>query len=101
MGKINLKVRLKNPMFWIGLIGAIGTPILAYMGIAASDLTTWEVVGNVAAYTVSNPYLLTLVILSALSFVGVIVDPTTKGLGDSARALGYDEPHDGKEGDDA
>lgn len=94
MGNINWKVRLKNPTFWIGLIGAIGAPMLAYMGMAASDLTTWDSIGSLIVSTVTNPYLLALVILSALSFVGVIVDPTTKGIADSARALGYDEPHD-------
>lgn len=89
---INWKVRIKNPMFWLGLIGAIGAPILAYLGMSASDLTTWETVGNVATYTLTNPYLIVLVILSALSFVGVITDPTTKGITDSARALTYTEP---------
>ena len=27
-----------------------------------------------------------------LSIVGIVVDPTTKGVGDSQRALGYDKP---------
>ena len=98
---INWKVRFKNPTFWIGLIGAIGAPILAYLGITAADLTTWESVGGVARTAVANPYLLGMVALSVLSFLGIVTDPTTKGLGDSARALGYDEPSDGSEVDDA
>ena len=91
---INWKVRINNPTFWIGLIGAVGAPVLAYLGIAASDLTTWGGIGDAFLATVSNPYLVGLVILSVLSFLGVIVDPTTKGIGDSSRALGYEEPHD-------
>lgn len=91
---INWKVRFSNPTFWVGLIGAIGAPILAYLGIAASDLTTWESVGDAFIATVTNPYLFALVTLSVLSFLGVVVDPTTKGIADSARALSYDEPHD-------
>ena len=94
---INWKVRAKHPTFWLGLIGAVGTPILAYLGITAADLTTWGSVGNAMAAAVTNPYLLGLVVLSVLSFLGVVNDPTTKGLGDSARALTYEEPHDGTE----
>ena len=92
--KINWQVRFSNPTFWLGLIGAIGTPVLAYMKIAASDLTTWESIGEAFVATVTNPYLLGLVVLSVMSFLGVVVDPTTKGVSDSKRALGYDEPHD-------
>lgn len=99
--KINWRVRIKNPTFWIGLVGAIGAPILAYLGITAADLTTWESVGGVARTAIANPYLLGMVAFSVLSFLGIVTDPTTKGLGDSARALGYDEPHDGTEVDDA
>ena len=98
---INWKVRFKNPTFWIGLVGAVGAPILAYLGITAADLTTWESVGGVAKTAVANPYLLGMVALSVLSFLGIVTDPTTKGLGDSERALGYDEPSDGTEVDDA
>lgn len=98
---INWKVRLKHPTFWIGLIGAVGTPILAYLGITAADLTTWGSVGNAMAAAATNPYLLGLVVLSVLSFLGVVNDPTTKGLNDSARALTYEEPHDGTEVENA
>ena len=33
-------------------------------------------------------------ILTFLGLIGVLVDPTTAGLGDSERAMGYDEPWD-------
>ena len=35
-------------------------------------------------------------LLTVLTALGVVVDPTTAGVGDSARALEYDEPN-GKE----
>lgn len=98
---INWRVRAKHPTFWIGLIGAVGTPILAYLGITAADLTTWESVGGVARTAIANPYLLGMVAFSVLSFLGIVTDPTTKGLGDSTRALGYDEPSDGAGVEDA
>ena len=31
--KINWKVRVKSPQFWIGLVGVIASPILAYLGL--------------------------------------------------------------------
>ena len=33
-----------------------------------------------------------LALVSALTTVGVLVDPTTKGLSDSTQAMGYDKP---------
>ena len=91
---INWKVRINNPTFWLGLIGAIGAPILAYLGITASDLTTWGSMGEAIIATFMNPYLFALVVLSVLSFLGVVVDPTTKGLSDSKQAMHYKLPHD-------
>ena len=40
------------------------------------------------------PLLLLNQVLTFLGLIGVIVDPTTAGLGDSDRALGYVEPWD-------
>lgn len=94
MNKINWEVRFKNPVFWIGLMGAIGTPILAYLGINTSDLTSWSKIGETFVAAISNPYLLGIVFFSVMSFLGVAVDPTTKGIPDSNRALSYTEPHD-------
>lgn len=37
-----------------------------------------------------------LLILNALVALGVVVDPTTQGIGDSARALAYTEPKGGE-----
>ena len=44
---------------------------------------------------VSQDSLLQLVgiVLNILAALGVVTDPTTSGLSDSARALGYDEPY--------
>ena len=45
--------------------------------------------------SVSNGILLTVILSACLTFlglIGVLVDPTTAGIGDSERAMGYDEP---------
>lgn len=87
--KINLKVRFKNPMFYAQLILSVLTPILTYLGLTATDLSTWSILGEVLLKAISNPYVLSLV---ALNVYNTLVDPTTKGFGDSEQALTYDTP---------
>lgn len=89
MNKINLKIRLKNPVFIAQIVLAVLTPILAYAGLTAQDLTTWGALGKLLLNTVSNPYVLSLV---AVSVWNAINDPTTFGAADSERALNYTEP---------
>lgn len=87
--KINLKVRFKNPVFIAQLILAIFTPILAYAGITAQDLTTWNALGALIISAFRNPYVLSLV---AISVWNALNDPTTIGVNDSERALSYQTP---------
>ena len=86
MNKINWKIRFKNPVFIAQLALAILTPIMAYAGLTAQDLTTWAKLGNLLVGAISNPYVLSLV---AVSLWNCINDPTTVGLTDSKRALEY------------
>ena len=87
---INWKVRMKNPLFWISMVGVI----LAAMGKSPEVFTSWGTVFQAAVELFSNPYLLGCVILAVM---GAIVDPTTKGIRDSRRAMGYDEPEGDRE----
>ena len=87
---INWKVRFKNPVFYVQLLLAVLTPILAYMGLTMSDLTTWPAVGNVLLQAVSNPYILGLVVVSVWNAIN---DPTTSGVSDSSKALTYNKPN--------
>ena len=86
---MNWKVRFKNPVFWAQLILAILTPILAYAGLTAEDLTSWPALGNLLLSAISNPYVLALV---AVSVWNAVNDPTTAGVTDSAQAQEYTEP---------
>jgi len=86
---INFKVRVRNLMFWVSIVIAVFTPILAYMGITMQDVTTWAKLGELLAQAISNPYVVVLILVSVYN---AIVDPTTKGLKDSERALGYQKP---------
>lgn len=83
--KINIPVRLKNPWFWIGLVGVIFTA----MGISPEMLTSWDILGQHLLDTISNPFMLGSV---ALAVLGVFLDPTTDGVGDSNQAMTYTEP---------
>lgn len=86
---INFKVRFKNPIFVAQFILAILTPILAYAGLTAQDITTWPTLGNLLVGALMNPYVLSLVVVSVFN---CMTDPTTKGIGDSDRAMTYNEP---------
>ena len=86
---MNIKVRVKNPVFWVQILLSILTPILAYAGLTTQDLTTWDKLGEVLIMALSNPYVLGLV---ALSVWNALNDPTTKGITDSKRAMEYEKP---------
>ena len=84
MMKINWLVRIKNKAFWLALIPAlamVGQAIAALFGYTI-DLGTW--VGKLQA--VVNA------VFAVLAILGIVVDPTTDGVGDSNRAMNYEEP---------
>ena len=87
--KINWKVRVKNPVFWGQVAVAIIAPILAYLGLSWSDMTTWAAFGGIFVKAVSNPVVIVSVLVSVWN---LITDPTTKGLSDSTQALTYEKP---------
>ena len=89
MMNINWKVRFKNPVFIAQLILAILTPVLAYAGLTASDITTWKALLDLIVGAISNPYVLSLVLVSVWNALN---DPTTKGVSDSVNALSYETP---------
>ena len=82
---INIRVRFKNPWFWVGLFGTI----LAAMGVSPEMFTSWGAVWEAVCSLFSNPFQIGCVVLAVL---GVFVDPTTSGISDSKRALSYKSP---------
>ena len=87
--KINWKVRFANPEFWKSIVLAVFVPLLAYYGMMWNDMTTWEAIGNLFVQAVQNPVVVLSVVVSVYN---AIIDPTTKGMGDSEQALTYTEP---------
>ena len=84
--KLNIPVRFRNVWFWIG----VGATILAAMGVEPAMFTNWYLVWEAIVSLVSNPFRLGCVIIAVM---GVFVDPTTKGIGDSAQAMTYKKPN--------
>ena len=80
--KINWKVRFKNKVWLTSFISLV-------VGFVFNLLTLFDVVPVV---TQNNVMMIAENILTFLGLIGVLVDPTTAGLNDSIRAMGYDEP---------
>lgn len=87
--KINWKVRIKNPVFWVQVVVAVMLPVLTHLGLNWEDMTTWAALGGVLLDAIKNPVIVVSVIVSVWNAVN---DPTTAGLGDSSQALTYEAP---------
>lgn len=84
MPKINWTIRKQNPMFYVQLVLSVFVPVLAYLGINWSDVTTWDTFFQVILSAVSNPYCLSIV---AVSIFNTIVDTSSYGVSDSNHVL--------------
>lgn len=83
--KINWKVRFQNKVWLTSFISLI-------VGFVFNLLKAFDI-----APVVTQSLVMEIVgqFLTFLGLFGVVVDPTTEGLGDSVRALGYEKPwHD-------
>lgn len=81
---INWKVRIKNKQFWLSLIPALAILVQAVAAVFGYTLNLEEMVGKILAVVSA--------VFAVLAILGVVVDPTTAGVGDSARAMNYEEP---------
>ena len=83
MFKMNWKVRLRNPVFWLTGLSAVIAFVYTLLGLFGVVPSVSE---NAAVKAVS-------VIVSALTSLGVLVDPTTSGVSVSSSALTYDKTY--------
>ena len=81
---INWKVRVKNKVFWACLIPALFVLIKALLALFGVELDLSNIQGKIME-------VLDAVFL-VLGVLGIVVDPTTAGTGDSARAMTYNKP---------
>ncbi len=86
--KINWKVRLLSIKFWLALVPAI---LLLAQAVAAPFGYKWDFANLGTQLTgVINA------VFGVLAILGVVTDPTTAGVTDSAQALTYDKPKEDK-----
>ena len=81
--KINWKVRLRQPAFWIATIPV--TITFVYSILALTDI-----VPTITEERIQNLF---LAVVAVLAQFGIVVDPTTKGICDSECAMKYDKPN--------
>ena len=84
--KINWKVRFANKNFWIEAIPALLLLIQVVLAVFGVTFDFGDI-GNKLLAVVNA-------VFSFLTILGVVTDHTTKGTGDSQRALTYDKPYD-------
>lgn len=81
---INWTVRIKNKNFWLAVIPAVLLLVQTVAAVFGYTLDFGDLGNRLVA--VVNAVFGVLVIL------GVVVDPTTQGVGDSRQALNYKKP---------
>ena len=77
--KINWKARFRNKTFLVSLCALIISFIYEVLSLI-------EIVPTVSENDILQ---IVYIIINILGVMGVIIDPTTKGIGDSERALTY------------
>ena len=86
---MNWKLRLQNKTTLIALIAAAVSLVYQILGICG-------VVPRVSEDTIMT---VAGTLINALCLLGIVVDPTTKGIAASERALNYEKPADDSEGE--
>ena len=84
LNNINWIVRFKNKAFWVALIPAILLLIQVVAAVFGFTLDLGDL-GNKLLDVVNA-------LFAVLTILGIVVDPTTAGTGDSKQAMTYTEP---------
>jgi len=87
--KINWLVRIKNKNFWITVIPAFLLLVQVVAAVFGFHLDLGEL-GNKLLAVVNAAF-------GVLAMLGIVTDPTTKGISDSEQAMTYEKPKDDTE----
>ena len=79
---MNLKLRLKNKATLLAIVLAAVAFVYQVLGLC----------GVAVPITEDQAIQIAGIIINLLVGLGILVDPTTAGVGDSTRAMGYEEP---------
>ena len=80
--KINWKLRLQNKVILTAIVLAVIALVYQVLGLF----------GVVPAVSQSDVVTTAGMVINVLVLLGIVVDPTTDGAGDSDQALTYEEP---------
>lgn len=83
MNNINWKVRISNGSWWLSVISAIVIAIFSILRLCGVET-------SVSEEEIINVIILILMVPAS---IGIITDPTTKGIADSQRAMSYKRPY--------
>ncbi len=81
---INWKVRVRNKLFWLSVIPAAFLVVQMALAVFGVSVDFAELQGKILA--------LVDAIFALLAILGITVDMTTHGVGDSLNALNYEKP---------
>lgn len=84
MGNINWTVRIMNKTFWVTLIPALLLLVQVVAAVFGFTLNLGDM-GNRLLDVVNA-------LFAVLAILGIVTDPTTDGVSDSAQAMTYDKP---------
>ena len=82
--KINWTVRFKNRLFWVAIIPAVIMLIKTVLSLFGVEFDFTSIEAGLVAIVEA--------VFVILGILGIVVDPTTKGVNDSAQANTYTEP---------
>jgi phi LC3 family holin len=82
--KINWRVRLKNKNFWLTFIPALLLLVQVVASVFGFSLDLGDI-GNKLLAVVNAAF-------AVMSVLGIVTDPTTKGVSDSEQAMTYEKP---------
>lgn len=80
--KVNMKLRWQNKATLTAIV----------LGIIALVYQVLGLIGIVPAVSQSDAVTTAGMLINVLVLVGIVVDPTTGGVGDSEQAMTYDKP---------
>lgn len=86
---INWGVRIRNKAFWSALIPALALLVQAIAALFGFTIDLTKTTGQLLAVVDA--------VFAVLVILGIVTDPTTKGVGDSDRAMTYEKPWDDKD----
>lgn len=81
---INWTVRIKNKTFWVALIPAVLLLIQAVASVFGLAVDLSDLGSKLLAVVEA--------LFVVLTILGIVTDPTTAGISDSAQAMTYDTP---------